>query len=86
MASYKIFFKRGAEKDLRGIPAPYLSRIMQKIATLSEQSRPTGVQVLRVKGRYDRLRQGDYRIIYEVDDGSKEIVIAKIGHRREVYD
>lgn len=86
MVSYKILFKRSAEKDLRGISSPYLSRVLQKIAVLRSEPRPAGAQLLRMDGRYYRLRQGDYRIIYEIDDTNTEIAIIKIGRRREVYD
>ena len=85
MASYKILFKRSAEKELRGISAPHLSKIIGKIKALPKNSRPQGVQMLKGEGRYFRLRHADYRIIYEVDDTAQEITIIKIGHRREVY-
>ena len=86
MDSYKLFFKAGAEKELRRIPKPYLVKIIQKIENLSRQPRPQGIQMLRGDDRYYRLRQGDYRIIYEIVDEEKTITIIKIGHRREVYD
>lgn len=86
MDSYKILFKRSAEKELRKIPPSYLKRITEKIGTLAHQPRPTGIQMLKGEDRYFRLRQGDYRVIYEVNDIVKEIIIIKIGHRREVYD
>lgn len=85
MASYKILIKRSAEKELRKIPSSELSRVMQKIGALADNPRPTGVQILKGEDRYLRLRQGDYRIIYEVDDIKREITVMKVGHRREVY-
>lgn len=86
MDSYKIFFKTSAEKELRAISQPFLGKIVQKIETLSHHPRPAGVQILRGDDRHYRLRQGDYRIIYEIEDAQKKIMIIKIGHRREVYD
>ncbi|MBI3307669.1 MAG: type II toxin-antitoxin system RelE/ParE family toxin [Candidatus Omnitrophica bacterium] len=86
MDSFKLFFKASAEKELRSIPKPYLGKIIQKIQNLSYQPRPPGIQMLRGDDRYYRLRQGDYRIIYKIDDAGKNITIIKIGHRREVYD
>lgn len=86
MASYKVFFKRSSEKELRAISKPYLSKIIEKIKALSENPRPHGVQMLKGEARYYRLRQGNYRIVYEVDDIGQTISIFKIGHRREVYD
>ena len=86
MASYRLFFKRSAEKELRKIIPPYLHRIVEKIRALSNDPRPPGVQMLKGEGQYFRLRQGDYRVIYEVDDSARKITVIKVGHRREVYD
>ena len=86
MASYNIFFKRSAEKELRKISKPHLVQIIDKIKSLSHNPKPHGVQMLRGEGRYLRLRQGDYRIVYEVDDADRTVTIIKVGHRREVYD
>ena len=86
MESFKLLFKASAEKELRRIPKPYLGKIIEKIEGLSREPRPPGVQMLRGDERYYRLRQGDYRIIYEINHASSEITIIKVGHRREVYD
>ncbi|MBI3999074.1 MAG: type II toxin-antitoxin system RelE/ParE family toxin [Candidatus Omnitrophica bacterium] len=86
MGSYNVLFKRSAEKELRGISKPHLAKIVEKIKTLSQNPRPQGIQLLKGEDRYFRLRQGDYRIIYEIDDTNQIILIIKIGHRREVYD
>ena len=85
MASYNIFFKRSAEKELRSIPKPFLSKILEKVKSLAQHPRPHGAQMLKGEKRYFRMRQGDYRIIYEVNDDAKTITIIKIGHRKEVY-
>ena len=85
MGSYKLLFKQSAEKELRRISQPHLSRILSKIEKLSSEPRPFGIQMLKGEDRFLRLRAGDYRIIYEVDDAGKTLVIIKIGHRREVY-
>ncbi len=86
MVSYKIIFTQNSEKELRKIPSPDLTRIMTKISTLSHQPRPPGIQMLKGENRYFRLRQGDYRIIYDVNDSEQKITVVKIGHRREVYE
>ena len=86
MDSFKIFFKRSAEKELRRISQPFLSQVLKKIHSLASQARPEGIQMLKGEDRHFRLRQGDYRIIYEVDDVRREIMIIKIGHRREVCE
>ena len=86
MASYSISISRSAEKELRKVPHPYLKKIIEKIKTLSANPRPEGIQMLKGEDRYFRLRQGDWRLVYEVNDAEKKVTITKIGHRREVYD
>ena len=85
MASYNIVFTRSSEKELRKVPNPYLKKLVEKIKALSTNPRPLGIQILKGEERYFRLRQGDWRVIYEVDDAEKKVTIIKIGHRREVY-
>jgi len=86
MASYNLFFKPSAEKELRQIPEPFLSKIFSKITALAETPRPFGVKLMKGEERFYRLRQGDYRIIYEIDDQARTATVLKIGHRREVYE
>lgn len=86
MASYKILVKRSAEKELRNISPPALRLIVKKIHTLSSHPRPQGVEMLKGEGRFLRIRQGDYRIIYEVNDERREVKVIKVGRRREVYN
>jgi len=85
MASYKVLVKRSAEKELRSIPPPFLKRIIDKIGKLASSPRPVGSELLTGEERYFRLRQGDYRIVYEIDDVGKKMTVIKIGHRREIY-
>ncbi len=86
MVSYKLSFKRSAEKELKRVSEPDLRRIIQKIQSLLHEPRPHGAQMLKGQGRYWRIRQGDYRVIYEVDDQNQSVIVIKVGHRREVYD
>ena len=86
MASYKIFFKASSEKELRKIPSAFLHQILAKINALAEEPRPAQSRILKGENRFFRLRQGDYRIIYEVNDEERLVRIIKMGHRREVYD
>lgn len=85
MASYSLFVKRSAEKELRKIPSKDLSKIVQKIKALSNHPRPAGCEILEGDDVLYRIRQGDYRIVYEIDDSLQQIAVLKIGHRREVY-
>ena len=85
MGSYKISFRRGAEKELRKIPQSDLRRVTDRVGALSVNPRSAGAQILKGEDRYYRIRQGDYRVIYELDDTDRQVIIIKIGHRREVY-
>ncbi len=84
MASYKLTFKQSVAKDLRRIPKDDVSRILKKIEMLAENPRPAGSEKLSGQERY-RVRQGVYRIIYEILDGELLVTVVKVGHRREVY-
>ena len=84
MASYSIEFRRSVVKDLRGIPSKDIQRILQRIDSLADDPRPPGCEKLSGLERY-RLRQGNYRILYEILDERVLIVVVKIGHRRSVY-
>jgi mRNA interferase RelE/StbE len=84
MGAYSLFLKKSAERDLRKIPQTDLQRIIQRIKELAADPRPSSSEKLAGQDSY-RIRQGDYRIVYTVDDDQKLIEIIKIGHRREVY-
>ncbi len=84
MASYRVVLSRSAERELRQIPKPDLHRIIRRIQALTEDPTPPGSIKLEGEIRY-RLRQGDWRVLYEIDHSSKVVDIVKIGHRREVY-
>lgn len=86
MASYSVCFNASAKKELRKIPKPFLQKILEKIESLSGEPRPFGVKLLRGERRYYRIRQGDHRIAYGVDDASRVVTLVAIGHRREVYE
>lgn len=84
MASYKLSFKQSVAKDLRRIPKEDVARILKRIDMLAENPRPPGSEKLSGQERY-RVRQGVYRIIYEIVDGALLVTVVKVGHRREVY-
>ncbi len=84
MAKYKVAVKKSAAKELEDIPKKDLRKIVKRIQSLVENPRPTGSQKLSGQEQY-RIRQGDYRIIYSVDDEDSIVDIIKIGHRREIY-
>ena len=84
MASYELVFKRSVAKDLRAFPAADVKRILERIRSLAFEPRPPGCEKLSGQERY-RLRQGAYRIVYEIEDSRLVVPVVKIGHRRDVY-
>lgn len=84
MAKYKILIRKSAAEELGRIPKKDLRRIVERIRSLGEEPRPQGSEKLSAQERY-RIRQGDCRVVYSVDDGLRTVEIVKIGHRSEVY-
>jgi mRNA interferase RelE/StbE len=84
MAGYKIFFKDSVRKDLDAIPKGDLQRIMERIGSLADDPRPAGSEKLSGQDKY-RVRQGNYRIVYSIQDTELTVWVVKVGHRREVY-
>jgi mRNA interferase RelE/StbE len=84
MAAYKIFFKRSVIKDLDPISKKDLQRIIGRIQLLKKDHRPSGCEKLSGQERY-RIRQGNYRIIYSIQDDQLTVWVVKVGHRRDVY-
>lgn len=84
MEKYKILFKKSAIKELNPIPKVDLQRIIQKIKNLENNPQPTGSRKLS-KYNLFRIRQGNYRIVYLINEKKLELEIFKVGHRREIY-
>jgi mRNA interferase RelE/StbE len=83
---YRVTLKSSAEKEFFRLPEPISVRIFTRIKTLGTDPRPQGCKKLR--GGHDawRIRVGDYRVIYTIDDKEKNVKVTRIGHRREVYE
>lgn len=84
MASYSIEIKRSAAKELAELPKQDRLRVIARIENLAHDPRPSGSEKLSRQERY-RVRQGDYRILYEIHDHVLVVMVVRIGHRREVY-
>ena len=84
MAKYKITFKKSVAKDLRGIPPADIKRILQSIDTLADNPRAQGCVKLSAQERY-RVRQGVYRIVYEIREDFLVVQVVKVAHRSSVY-
>lgn len=84
MARYSLRFKKSVAKDLRGIPKADVKRILERINALIENPREEGCVKLSAQERY-RVRQGVYRIVYEIRDTELVIHVVKVAYRSRVY-
>ena len=84
MASYRLLIKPSAAKELEGLPTKDRKRVVTRIQGLAGQPRPPGCEKLTGHDLF-RVRQGTYRILYEVHDQDLTVTVFKIGHRRDVY-
>jgi mRNA interferase RelE/StbE len=84
VASYRVLIKRSAAKELEGLPPKVRRQVAAKVAGLAVTPRPQGVEKLSGQEKY-RIRQGDYRVLYSIDDTAETVTVVKIGHRRDLY-
>jgi len=85
VADYDVYLKPSALKELDAIGSKKArQRMVQTIRGLAEDPRPSGCRKLSGKDKY-RIRCGNYRIVYAVQDADMSLTVVKIGHRREVY-
>jgi len=84
MGKYRITFTKSSVRELDGIPRKDAQRIFRRTSKLAANPRPMGYEKLSGRPLY-RIRQGDYRIVYSIDDENRIVDIFKIGHRREIY-
>ena len=80
MANYKIVFKRSVKKDLRKIDKQSLAAILRCIDALARDPRPAGGKKLKGSDVY-RVRQGNYRIVYEIVDDRLVVIVIAVGNR-----
>jgi mRNA interferase RelE/StbE len=82
--SYSLLILRSAQKELADLPKNIYKKVKQTILKLSKDARPSGCK--KLKGREGwRIRVGEYRVIYEINDKDKSITILHIGHRKDIY-
>ena len=84
MASYRLVIRRSAGKEIEALPPKDRRRVVTKIQGLAANPRPAGCEKLSGAEKY-RLRQGDYRILYEIVDLELIVTVVKVGNRRDVY-
>ena len=83
---YTISFKESANKELQKLPKNVIAKIIPVIERLANNPRPSGCKKLEgAKENIYKVRVGDYRVIYLIEDIIKVVEIRKIGHRKEVY-
>ena len=82
--SYDLRIKPSAVKELKALQDKARGRLVERIEELSSDPRPRGCEKLTGGSRF-RVRQGAYRVLYEVDDQTRTVTVVKIGHRRDVY-
>jgi mRNA interferase RelE/StbE len=85
VTKYRITFKTSAAKEFRRLPTEIKQRLSLIIDELSQNPRPLGVVKLQGNDNLYRVRIGDYRVVYEIDDSAKLIRITRVRHRKDVY-
>jgi mRNA interferase RelE/StbE len=83
--SYAVQYRPGVERDMARLPRNTLARIDRAILNLAQNPRPAGSKKLETKNKLYRIRIGDFRIVYEIDDANRIVIIAIVGNRRDVY-
>lgn len=84
MANYRVLIKPSAAKELESIPLKDRRRMTVKIQALGSDPRPLGCEKLSGSERY-RVRQGNYRVLYEIRNSDLVVLVVKVGHRKDVY-
>lgn len=83
-SAYQVYIKASAEREIDRLPKQVFQRVRRAIISLEKSPRPANAKKLHGLDEY-RLRVGDYRILYTIDDKMRLIEIVAVGHRRDVY-
>jgi mRNA interferase RelE/StbE len=83
--AYIIQFLPTALRELEELPAKIKAQVGRRIAALADDPRPATAKMLQGRHGYYRIRSGDYRVIYMIEDDVLVVLVVKVGHRREVY-
>ena len=84
MENYKIEIKKSATKEIEKLPKSILKRVIEKIQSLRTEPRPHGCKKLTADEKY-RVRVGDYRILYRIEDEVLVVIVVKVRHRKDIY-
>ena len=82
---YEVYIEKAAENDLKRLPTTTFHRIIPQIKSLAENPRPPSCRKLTGSKNDWRIRIGDYRVLYEIDEKAEAVRIMRVRHRREVY-
>lgn len=82
---YEVYLEGAAERDLKRLPAEVFHRIIPRIRALAQNPRPPGCRKLTGSENDWRVRIGDYRVIYEIDEAEEAVRVFRVRHRREAY-
>lgn len=86
MAGYRVLLKPSAAKDVEDIDRRTdRERVSKRMQALAENPRPYGSEKLEGFEATYRIRQGDYRVVYDIDDAERIVFVIKVGHRKDVY-
>lgn len=85
MASYQIEWKSSANKELQRLPKQIIGRVLRSVEQLANEPFPVGVTKLTGTDQSYRIRIGDYRVIYTVENEILRIEVIRVGHRKDVY-
>jgi len=83
--SYQVLFTPRAVRDIRRLQPELQQRLLKAIAALGDNPRPQGCEKVRGSDEW-RIRVGDYRVRYRIDDSQHQVIVTRIGHRNEIYD
>ena len=84
--TYQILIKASAEKDIRRLSHDVQERVASAILSLRQDPRPPGARKLKGKGEQGwRIRVGQYRVVYQIDDSLRRVTVYRVRHRRDVY-
>jgi mRNA interferase RelE/StbE len=81
---YRVDLRRQVQKSLDKLPKSDFQAVIEAIKALAQTPRPRGIEKVKSTGLW-RIRQGDYRIVYAIDDKEHIVTIVRVGHRREIY-
>ena len=86
MADYRLTIKPSAAKELERLATELASRIETKIVALASDPRPAGVKKLQGERDLWRIRIGDYRVVYSIDDRARSVDVVRVRHRSKAYE